>query len=412
MTTFRPAGQLLLPNKEIPLAQWAVVACDQFSSQPEYWEEAGRLTAGGPSAFRFILPECWLEEDNAGAIGAIQEAMSQALRDGTLRAVEGRYLYCQRTLSTGRVRHGIIGVLDLEQYDYHPGSPAMVRATEGTVADRLPPRMAVRRGAALELPHVLVLLDDRARTVVEPLAALTGEMTLEYDGSLMLGGGSIRGWSMTPDQGARVDAALAALEAQGGMTYAVGDGNHSLATAKECFEELKHTLSREQWEHHPARYALVELGNLYDDSLEFEPVHRLLVGVNPGELLDTLTRELGLIPQGGDAAQGLGICLDGQKELTRWIGAGASPLAVGSLQPVLDAYLAVHPGAGIDYIHGDDDLRRLVAGRPDALGILLPAMPKEDLFPGVMADGVLPRKTFSMGHARDKRYYLECRAIL
>ncbi len=407
-TIFRPA-RILLPQN-IPLDQWAVVACDQFSSQPAYWEEVRARVKGRPSAFHLVFPECWLESADAAAyIAGIHGAMDRALADGTLGELPEGYLYCQRTLSTGQVRHGLVGALDLERYSYRPQDRTAVRATEGTVTDRLPPRMAVRRGAALELPHVLVLLDDREKTVLEPLAAAVGEMVLEYESPLMLGGGSIRGWRLGQAQAARAQAALAALEAKGGMVYAVGDGNHSLAAAKECFEELKKSLPREVWERHPARYALVELGNLYDPSLVFEPIHRVVTGVDPGGLVAEMTARLGLSPRERGAQRiGLVATRDGGP---RWITKPSSPLAVGSVQAFLDEYLAARPGGTVDYIHGEEALRELVGGRGDALGLLLPPMPKEELFPAVEAGGVLPRKTFSMGHARDKRYYLEGRKI-
>ena len=320
----------------------------------------------------------------------------------------------ERTLRSGDRRWGLMAALDLEAYDYHPGSRSPIRATEGTVPERLPPRVAIRRDAPLELPHIMVLMDDPGDTVFAPLreAALSGDpsLTPEYAGELMADSGSVRGWSLDGPSAARLEAAVAALPAPDGMVFAMGDGNHSLATAKECFEAIKGALPREEWETHPARYALVEVVNLYDSSLEFEPIHRLVTGVDPDALLAELGRRfrLSFTPPADPSALRIGFC-SAARSGELWISGAPSPLEVGALQPFLDSWLRDR-GGEIDYIHGDDVLRSL-AQAPGAIGFLLPPMDKTRLFPAVVSDGVLPRKTFSMGNAEDKRFYLECRRI-
>ncbi len=412
LSLIKPA-RLLLP-REVPLERWCVVACDQYTSQPEYWERV-RLAAGsGPSTLHLVYPECYLGSTDAAAYTRqINAAMSRYLSEGVFRELPDRYLAVERTLRSGRKRWGLMAALDLEAYDYASGSRSPIRATEGTVPQRIPPRAAVRRDAPLELPHVMVLMDDPEDTVLGPLkaAAASGSpcLTEEYRGRLMENSGSLRGWSLDSAAAAGVEAAVEALPAPDGMVLAVGDGNHSLATAKACFEELKQVLPREEWENHPARYALVELVNLYDPSLEFEPIHRLVTEVDPQDLLGWLREQLGCdsarIP---DGAMGLDYRMAGQKG-TLWTSHPSSPLEVGVLQPLLDRYTAQRGGV-IDYIHGDDVLERL-AQEPGSVGFLLPPMDKALLFPAVVGGGVLPRKTFSMGNAEDKRFYLECRRI-
>lgn len=406
---FKPAD-ILLPA-DIPTNRWCVVACDQFTSQPEYWNQAADLTACVPSTFSLIFPECWLEQADAAArIARIQQSMESYLAGGVFRELPGRYIYLERTLPSGAVRHGLIGALDLEQYACHPGETGKIRATEGTVPERIPPRMAVRRGAALELPHVMVLIDDPGRTVIEPLAGAADGLTAEYAGELMLGGGAVRGWSLSGTLAAQVDRALDTLSEKSEMLFAVGDGNHSLAAAKACFEELKKMQPRSVWENHPARYALVELVNIYDDALVFEPIHRIVFDSDRESLLAAMKTELGASGlRTADNAQQLYL-LFGEEQRRVWLNAPTSPLAVGSLQKFLDGYLASSSGR-VDYIHGDEELRALLRKNPGAIGFLLPPMPKESLFPGVLADGALPRKTFSMGLAQEKRYYMEARKI-
>ena len=400
---FSPA-RILLPRGGFE--KWSVVACDQYTSQPEYWEETARITADAPSALRLILPELYLgRQDTAGRVARIHAEMDKVLRDGVLDTFDNAMVYVERTQSDGTVRRGLVGALDLLAYDFRPGSRSPVRATEGTVLSRIPPRLQVREGAKLELPHILVLIDDPDFSVIEPLAGQA--LPLLYDFNLMQGGGHIRGRLVGEEQFPQIQSALRGLRgADGGLWFAVGDGNHSLATAKTAYENLRGGMTEDEWLAHPARYALVELCNLRDSAISFEPIHRIVFGVHPEELLGFL-RSAG---EGSGSPQQAGYVTASERG-TLTFAHPTSNLAVGTLQNLLDAYLAEHPGAEVDYIHGEDAVESL-ARRPDAVGFLLPPIGKEELFPTVEKDGVLPRKTFSMGHAQDKRYYLEAREIL
>ncbi len=416
---FTPADILLPANCD--LKAWAVVACDQYTSQPEYWERVEAAVGDKPSTLRLILPESKLEGENvAEDIQSIHASMKAYLEGGQFRPLENALIYTERTLENGKVRRGLIGKLDLEQYSYDKGSETPVRATEGTVLARIPPRMAVRKEAPVELPHILVLIDDPDKTVLEPLAGEKAAMTLEYETQLMERGGSIVGYSLNDAQKARVEKALLALagparfadhyKAQGKapLIFANGDGNHSVATAKACWEEVKKTLPADQWDNHPARYALVELGNLHDESLDFEAIHRVVFEVEPQALLGDL---LAAYP-GAKLGAGEGHAFTyviGDKEGVITIPNPTAQLEVGTLQNFLDRYLE-EKGGKIDYIHGEDVVRDL-SKAPGSIGFLLPCMEKEQLFPTVIFDGALPRKTFSMGEAHDKRFYLEARKI-
>ena len=418
---FRPAD-ILLP-KDCEYSKWSVVACDQYTSQPEYWQRVEEYVGRSPSTLRLILPESCLEGPNVETdIMEINNTMSRYLRDGRFVEHPSALFYVERTLDNGKVRRGLMGMVDLEQYDYEPGSSAPIRATEGTVLSRIPPRVAVRKNAPVELPHVMLLVDDPDQTVIEPLADQTDSMQVLYDFDLMERGGHIKGWELTEDQQAQVARALSALadpakfndrygtKDAAVMLFAVGDGNHSLATAKECYERQKRLTPPEHWASLPARYALVELDNLHDASLEFEPIHRLVFGAKPEELLSALV-EYYPGAQRDDGADGHKLAyVYGENQGVVSVPDPAAQLPVGTLQNFLDWYLARHKGVRVDYIHGEDVVRKLSA-QPDTVGFLLPAMGKEELFPTVIRDGVLPRKTFSMGEAHDKRFYLEARKI-
>ena len=420
---FRPAD-ILLP-RDCDLSLWSVVACDQYTSQPEYWQRVEERVGRAPSALRLILPESCLEgPDVETDIMEINTTMSRYLREGRFQEYPDSLFYVERALDSGAVRRGLIGMVDLEQYDYEPGSGAPIRATEGTVLSRIPPRVAVRKNAPIELPHVMLLADDPDRTVIEPLSERTGEMEPLYDFELMERGGHLRGWRLTGGQKERVFTALSALADPAAfrnryhlvedlpvLLFAVGDGNHSLATAKECYERAKKLTPPDQWDKLPARYALVELVNLHDDSLEFEPIHRVVFGVEPEALLDALAD---FYP---NLIQGRGVGHVFSYVASRWsrgeltVPHPRQQLPVGTLQTFLDDYLTGRPGARVDYIHGADVAQKLALEREDAVAFLLPPMGKEELFPTVIHDGVLPRKTFSMGEAHDKRFYLEARRI-
>ena len=416
---FQPADILLPQNCDYD--KWAVVACDQYTSQPEYWERVARTVGSAPSALRLILPESSLEGPNVEQdIAEINLTMAHYLRGGQFRELPDSLIYVERWLEGGRCRRGLVGRLDLEQYDYEPGVCTPVRATEGTVMQRIPPRVRVRKNAPIELPHVLLLTDDPGKTVIEPLSAQTGEMEELYDFELMEHGGHLKGWRLNRLQMARVADALTALadrdsfgaryHAKGRppLLFAVGDGNHSLAAAKECYERQKERCTAERAAALPARYALVELTNLHDDSLEFEPIHRVLFDTDPRAVLAGL---LDFYP-GARLGGGEGHVIEfvhsqGMGRLT--VPEPRAQLEVGTLQTFLDEWLIAHPGR-IDYIHGDEVARGL-GMKEGNIAFLLPAMDKDRLFPTVIFDGVLPRKTFSMGEAHDKRFYLEARRI-
>lgn len=417
---FRPAD-ILLP-KDCEYSKWSVVACDQYTSQPEYWQRVAEYVGRAPSALRLILPESCLEGPNVETdIMEINNTMSRYLREGRFVCHPDALFYVERILEGGKVRRGLMGMVDLEQYDYEPGAESLVRATEGTVLSRIPPRVAVRKNAPIELPHVMLLADDPDKTVIEPLADQTEDMTLLYDFDLMEGGGRLRGWELTQQQKEQVAKALTALadpeafraryhlkEDLPVLLFAVGDGNHSLATAKECYERQKRLTPPERWASLPARYAMCELVNLHDQSLEFRPIHRVLFGVDPEDVIRQL---LAAFP-GAHLGPGEGHALafvhrDGAGVVT--VPHPASRLPVGTLQPFLDDYAIAHR-CRMDYIHGADVARELAA-RPGNLAFLLHAMDKERLFSIILHDGVLPRKTFSMGEANEKRFYLEARKI-
>lgn len=399
MSIFQPAD-LLLPREE-ELEKWAVIACDQFSSEPAYWDETERIVGGAPSALRLILPEARL---NAGAeVGGIHRTMEEYLEKGLFREHKNAFVYVERTLADGSVRQGVVGMLDLEAYDYAPDATTPVRATEETVTERIPPRMHIRQGAALELTHVLLLCDDPEDLVIGLLSRQKAAFPKLYDFELMQGGGHVAGWLLEGVVARKLRERLEAYAAGRELVYAVGDGNHSLATAKACWEQLKREHPGEDLSACPARYALVELENLRSPAQKWEAIHRLVTGCDAPALLAAAAGAL-------DAGEGTAlIVLSGGKETILHLNGGDGVLPVARLQSFLDAYLCDHAGA-IDYIHGEQALRTLAAGE-DTVGFLLPATEKEALFPGIRAGGVLPRKTFSMGSAREKRYYLEARKI-
>lgn len=417
MTCFS-AADILLPNFEHTKGEtWAVVACDQFTSEPEYWQKAEALVGDAPSALRLILPEAYLEETEA-RVPIINRTMREYL-DGVLTEHKSSMIYLERTQSDGKVRRGLIGKIDLEAYDYKKGASSAVRATEGTVTERIPPRVAIRRDAVLELPHVMVLIDDEDKTVIEPLAAHKGELKGAYDFDLMLGGGHVSARFLGERDMARVISALEALAAPAlvqkkygvdsePLVFAVGDGNHSLASAKAAYEEVKAAIGDKAASEHPARYALVELVNLHDEALEFEPIYRVLFGVSPEEVMTEL--EAYAKSLSGDADGQKILCVGEFEDREITVEHPVGQLTVGTLGDFIDGYLKLHEGASVDYIHGIESTRKLAA-RKDAIGFLFDGMEKNQLFKAVICDGALPRKTFSMGHAEDKRYYLECRKI-
>lgn len=391
------SADILLPKQG--LEQWAVIACDQFTSEPDYWAAAEAAVGNAPSTLRLILPELYLNDGREARIAAINRTMDEYLQNGVLQPYPDTMLYIERAISGG-IRRGILGVIDLEDYDYHKGSRTLIRATEETVLERIPPRVQIRKDARLELPHILLLVDDPGQTVIEPLQTKKSELEKAYDFDLMLGGGHIEGYFIDTAEKARIAGALQALVAgqQDPLLFAVGDGNHSLATAKACYEQNPTPQNR---------YALVEVVNIHDAALEFEPIYRVVFHVDPQQLLQALQAALGGMYAGTDAQEFTYYC-GGQTGTLRL--KPTAKLPVGTLQAFLDDYCKAHPAAEIDYIHGKEAVKKLAAA-PDTIGFLFSGMQKSELFPAIQADGSLPRKTFSMGRATDKRYYVECRKI-
>ena len=412
---FKPAD-ILLP-RDCELSLWSVVACDQYTSRPEYWQRVEERVGKAPSALRLILPESCLEGPSVETdIMEVNNTMSRYLREGRFQEYPSSLIYVERTLDNGKVRRGIVGMVDLEAYDYEPGSSSCVRGTEGTVMSRIPPRVAVRKNAPIELPHVMLLVDDPNRIIIEPMSARTGEMEKLYDFELMERGGHIRGWRLNGQLAEQLAVALRTRKARveedlDGLLFAVGDGNHSLATAKECYERRKGLTAPEQWPGLPSRYALCELVNLHDPALEFEPIHRVVFGAGPEELLDGLMEYYPSAVQGRAEGHVLPFVINRWSRGEITVTEPSARLPVGTLQNFLDSYIAAHRRVRVDYIHGADEAAALAGERDDAVAFLLPAMDKGELFPTVVHDGVLPRKTFSIGQAQDKRFYLEARKI-
>ena len=412
-------ANILLP-KDADMHKWSVVACDQYTSEPKYWEEVENIVGDAPSTLKITLPEIYLERENVSErIQKINDEMDNLLNANFFKTLSNSLVYLERTCSDGKVRKGIVGMVDLEDYSYEKGSQTLIRATEGTVLERIPPRVRVRENAKFELPHVMLLIDDEKKEIIEGLTDKVSSEDLVYDFDLMQNGGHIKGYKI-PDN--LTDAVFAGLEKladkdnfeakynvkdKGVLLFSVGDGNHSLATAKACYENLKKVLPKEEYENHPARYALVEVVNLHSDALEFEPIHRVVFGVEPEKMIKEFKKFYDISTTAGEGQRIEYVYKDHSETL--YIKNPKSTLAVGSLQIFIDEYIKSN-GGKVDYIHGDDVTKKL-GSEPGNIGFLLPNMKKTDLFKTVILDGALPRKTFSMGHSYDKRYYLEARKI-
>lgn len=411
MNTVFTSADILLPENE-QARTWAVIACDQFSSQPEYWKKVEELVKDKPSTLSLILPEALLgTEKGQEHEKQISTSMEALLDQRILKEFPHSYIYVERTLQDGRLRRGLVGAIDLEDYDYHVGSHSVIRATEATILDRIPPRMAIRKKASLELPHILLLADDDRDQLFSKLQSNTDKLEPLYDFDLMLDGGHLKGWLVDQDHAPLFESSFEgylkeACNRYDGMGLVVGDGNHSLATAKAIWEEVRLSLSDEEKENHPARYALVELESIHEPSLDFEPIHRLLTHVNSDHLKTSI--KIAFSAKEGQKGQSITLVdQNGCEDVVLAIDENA--LALSWLQPFLDSYLEMF-GGSMDFIHGDDSLKELAA-KENTLGILLPPISKKGLFEGVVEHGSLPRKTFSMGNAQDKRYYMEARKI-
>ncbi|MBK6089531.1 DUF1015 domain-containing protein [Ruminococcus difficilis] len=395
MKHFNPAD-ILLPKKDFE--NWAVVACDQYTSEPEYWHAVEEKVGDKPSTLHLILPEIYLSNDNSERVNAINAEMQRYLDGDVFDLHENSMIYVERE-SNNAIRRGIVGLIDLEDYDYRRGATSAIRATEATVLERIPPRVQIRKDAPLELPHILLLIDDPDRTVIEPLTDEKGGFKEAYNFDLMQNGGHIDGYFLSDEAISRVQDALEALIADKDdkLLFAVGDGNHSLATAKECYNLSQNPL---------ARYALVEVVNIHDESIEFEPIYRVLFNVDSEDFIEKFSAYTDA--KGGMRKQTFRFInpeVDGELEVK-----ATAKLPVGTLQSYIDLYMQEHPEVRIDYIHGEEVVENLCK-QEGTLGFIFEGMQKDELFPAITADGSLPRKTFSMGHAHDKRYYIEARKI-
>ena len=415
---FKPADILIPQN--VDMQKWSVIACDQYTSDIAYWKEVANIVGDNPSTFNMIVPEIYLEDtDISSRIENVNSNMFSLLNSNIFKTLKNSIIYLERAQSNGKIRKGIIGMVDLEEYSYEKGSTSLIRATEGTVVERIPPRVKVRENAYLELPHIMLLIDDPKKEIIEALSSRTSDMELIYDFDLMQNGGHIKGFNILPKD---IDYVLEKLELLADektfnekyntnnllpLLFAVGDGNHSLATAKTCYENLKKTLPEKEYLSHPARYALVEIVNLHSDALEFEPIHRVVFNVNPEHMIEEFIKYYN-ISGTETSGQRIEYIYKGHSGVF-YVQNSESNLAVGTLQNFIDKYIA-NNGGKVDYIHGDDATKKL-AQEENNIGFLLPKMDKSDFFKSIILDGSLPRKTFSMGHSDDKRFYLESRRI-
>jgi hypothetical protein len=427
--------EVCLPAKGVDLVKWAVVACDQYSSEREYWESVADFVGKDPSTLNVIFPECYLEDDDkADRVARIRAAMADYLARGIVTPVQPGFVLVERfTPFEKHPRKGLVMAVDLERYQYGKGVTSLIRPTEGTIVERLPPRMDIRRGAPLEVPHIMLLIDDPNCTVIEPLHARMDSLPVLYDFKLMKGSGRVRGALVGDSE--LLEGVVAALEKLGDtfayekryanpnpLLFAVGDGNHSLATAKAIWEETKRAgASDPDLMNHPARYALVEVVNIYDEGLPFHPIHRVLFKADGKAILAAISAAGGTyesMPWAAAVKKADEPTAEHRFAFVSGSAAGlirfarpVAKLAAGTIQEILDAHLKANPATVIDYIHGTESLETL-ARKPGNLGLYLPPIDKGSFFATVIRDGVMPRKTFSMGEAPEKRFYIEARKII
>ena len=405
--------EILLPRSGIDLSKWAVIACDQFTQDREYWERVKNTAAGAPSCLNLIFPEIYLEGDRESRIRDIRASMSAYAAGDVFAPPRHCCVYLERSTPHKAKRRGLVLSIDLERYEWTPESRPFIRSTEGTVTERLPSRIEIRQGAPLELPHVLLLIDDENDRLIPSIGEIARKNAPLYETPLMQNSGDITGWAVDTEEawalladglGSLADTAGGrygtALPGEAPFLFAVGDGNHSLATAKAVWEEYKKAHAGEAGlADHPARWALVEVENIYDSGISFEPIHRVIFGIQPQELLDALSVLADIRCRQEPSGRVIKIeCLSPQ-------------IATASLQPLLDSFVQ-EKGLSIDYIHGEDEVLRLASDTArQAVGLLLPPVRKDGFFKTVAQNGPLPRKSFSMGEACEKRFYLECRKL-
>lgn len=401
------AADIMLPDfisVSSKAEKWGVVACDQYTSEPEYWENVSAAVGTSPSTLHIILPEAYLSMDTSERLADIAGHM-ECYDAKILKTYYNSLILVRRRVSNGKIRTGIVGKVDLEAYDYSADSNSPVRATEGTVLERIPPRVAVRRNASLELPHIMILIDDAQRKIIESVAKTVSDEQKIYDFDLLFGD-HVEGYLLSELQ---ITGLLDDLEehfAGKKICFAVGDGNHSLASAKARYEEIKTEIGEERAKQHPLRYALCEVVNLHDESIEFEPIYRLVKTNNVEKVLCSLKSYVSDCGTGTQSVE----CIYGNNRTVLSLGRGTHTLTVGTLQNFLDYYNANVESIEIDYIHGIDSIEKL-SSKDGVVGFIFEGMQKSELFDSVEKDGALPRKTFSMGEAKDKRFYIECRKI-
>lgn len=396
---FLPAD-ILMP-KNCSIEDWSVIACDQYTSEPEYWDQIRQRVADVPSTLHMILPEAELGIDNTSKIDNINRYMEKCLADDVFTTYSNSFVYVERTLCSGAIRQGVVGMVDLEYYGNPDGPMAGILATEQTVPERIPPRVKIRENAALEFTHTVIFCDDPLESLIGSLAAQKDQLTKLYDFDLMTNGGHISGWLVDGDHARLFKSAIDLYEEEN--VYLVGDGNHSLLTAKRCYEQQRKNVPEEQWAALPSRYALIELENIHSPAMVFEPIYRVITHTDPQKLLDDLSEIRG---ENGIPVE----IVTETSSLMVQIQVPQGKLITEVLQNFLDKWLEVHPGS-IDYIHGEQVVRDLVCV-PDAIGFILPQIDKGMLFPYVRSGKITPRKTFSIGHSSEKRYYLEGRKIV
>lgn len=426
--------EILLP-KDKNLSTWSVIACDQYTQDEAYWKKVQDAAAGKPSTLNIILPEVYLSSpDRTERIEKIRSSMKSYIQDGVFDAPEAEFIYVERRTPFGRVRRGLVCAIDLDCYEWKPFSKALIRATEATIVERIPPRKEIRRNAPLELPHIMLLVNDREHKLVEGCGDFAKKNAPVYDGDLMLDSGHVTGWALKDEEMlSKVYGALGELKAKNTASdgsvfmFAVGDGNHSLATAKAVWEEYKAERlaagdSKEKVNESPVRYALVEIVNIYDEGLTFEPIHRVLFNVQMKELVSFAAEKLsGRVEEAAsenelenavkNSTADFGfVSVENGVQKYLLLRTDIKELAVSRLQPVLDEFISLNKSVEIDYIHGTDEVFRL-GKKENAVSVLLPPVAKDSFFDTIDGRGPLPRKSFSMGEACEKRFYLECRRL-
>ena len=395
-------ANILLPQESVDMEKWAVIACDQFTSEPEFWARVQKNVEAAPSTLHMILPEAWLGQvDEAAYAEQVNETMTRYLQADVFREIPASFIYVERKLRNGKTRRGIVGAVDLDEYDTSAASSSVLQGSERIIASRLPSRVQIRHTAPLEMPHVLLLIDDPSCSIVESLGERT-DLEKVYDFDLMEDAGHLTGYRVTGEAADQLAEAIQALP-----IILVGDGNHSLVAAKMDWDAIKGDMSPEERQNHPARYALVELGNVYDSSLEIEPIHRIVFGVT-GDLIGAFVASSPHVSMGEGEGYHVHF-LDRGKPGVFTISGLTVGETIDLLQVFLDQYVT-EQGGEIDYIHGEEELRAL-SQQADSVAFFMPTIEKSALFTSVRQGGVFPKKSFSMGDGADKRHYVECRKI-